>query len=166
MAADLHIHVLTDDITEDDMLIFNGNHMGSHYWCWEYPPMEGEEGFCVDGRENHKRRLQLYAAHGDEHELDRLGYSKIANTPDIWIGEVSWLKAAICESDEFLPGPVVAVSELIPDYPHPVLTTGLMDQIISAMDVPNKTQYTVATVETVKEFLQQHLHKRIFTISW
>ena len=103
-------------------------------------------------------------------------YSKIGNTPCVWIGEVSWLKAMLFEDSEtFIPDTVQKISDLIGDD-FPVLDENLLNQIEGAFDLPNKTVkkdgvwssngYSIAKKKDVIEFLKQYIGYKLFTVSW
>ncbi len=68
MAADLYIHVF-EGISEEDLKVFFSNALGSKWFAGFY---------AVDD-------------HGKEEE----SYANISETPRVWVGEVSWLKAAL-----------------------------------------------------------------------
>lgn len=149
MAADLHIHVL-EGVTEDDLAKFHSNTLGSK---WFSPA-----GFSSDG-------------YGEGSVFDRVG-----NTPNVWVGEVSWLKAMLFEdADTYVPSAVEKISELIGEE-LPVLTPELRDQILAALKLENQTGYSIANPDEVGErggddvvmrkFLDRHMGKRLFTISW
>lgn len=93
-------------------------------------------------------------------------YDKISNTPQCWIGEVSWLKAGLLDdADTFIPGPIQKISELIGED-LPELTDELAVAITEALTIPNATDYHIATPEEVNEFLHTHMGKKLFTVSW
>lgn len=84
MSADLSIHVF-EGITEEDLRMFFSSSLGSKYFDFK---QTNEEWFD--------------------------SYDKIASTPEIWVGEVSWLKAALFEdADTFIPNTIAKVTEII-----------------------------------------------------
>ena len=87
MAADLYIHVATG-INQEDLRCLFSNSLGSRYFA----PGGGCDDFaCVH-------------------------HNRIARSPRIHIGEVSWLKVALLEDEEsFIPGPVESVAALFDD---------------------------------------------------
>jgi hypothetical protein len=92
-------------------------------------------------------------------------YDRVSATPDVWIGEAEWLKAAILDQVEaFVPGPVVVVADLYRE--RPVITDELIENTMIAFDSPNKTNLGVVDRELVRAFLETHKGKRAFTISW
>jgi hypothetical protein len=140
MAADLHIHIL-EGATEQDIALFFTNTMGSKY----FNPQS-----C--GVLNEPRI--------------RASRERIYKTPSVWIGEVSWLKAALSEDAEtFVPSTVASVSETIGED-LPVIDQPLIEKILAAFDLPNNTGYGLATKKEVAEFFNKYLGKRAFTISW
>jgi hypothetical protein len=164
MSADLHIHVVTEDLTEDDFLLFLGNSLGSHYFCGLGTPNDSPQEML-----NRTNRLHILST-GARDDLDT--FKKFAETPSVWVGEVSWLKSALFENEEdqesaFIPAPVQRIHDLIPDYPHPELTPELRNQILAAFNQPHgSSMYSVAQVTNVAAFLDAHLGKKIFTVSW
>lgn len=140
MAADLHVHVL-EGITEDDLRIFFSNTLGSKHFS---PVTVGERNDYGPGSI----------------------YDRVGNSPNVWIGEVSWLKAMLLEDGEtFIPEPVQAVQELIGED-LPVLDDELQAKLLEALQRPNRTGYTVAARDDVVEFLTEHRGKKLFTVSW
>jgi len=98
---------------------------------------------------------------------DKFDIAKIADAaPNIWIGEVSWLKAALFEDpDKYVPGPVEQIVEIIgEDFPR--ITEDLIVKVKAAFYAPNTTKYEVAREEDVVEFLRQHKGKKVITITW
>ena len=136
MAADLYIHVL-EDVSEEGVAKFHRNCIGSKF---SGTPCTDEEW----------------------HDL----YSRLGETPRVWVGEVSWLKAALFEDpDTFIPDPVLKVSEVVGED-FPVITDDLIERVEDALEVDNRTSYSVSKPEPVVKFLQGHKGKRCFTISW
>ena len=110
MAADMHIHIF-DNITEGDLANFFSNTLGSK-WFNPRP--------AIDDRRDK-------------------AYEKVFSTPDIWIGEVSWLKAGLFDDPEtFVPDPVGKINEVIGED-LPVITDELIDRIIEAFELENTT---------------------------
>jgi len=139
MAADLHIHVF-EGITEDDLRIFFARDLGSKYFVEDPEDLDWEKW--------------------DE------AYDKIANTPNVWVGEVSWLKAWLLEDDDaFIPAPVQAVAEIIGED-LPEITDELIERVVEAMRKPNETGYSVNSPEEIERFLKEHKGKRVFVVTW
>ncbi len=140
MGADLYIHVY-EGVVEEDIRILKSNTLGSKYCTFPVmPPYTWEQRSEV--------------------------YDKMGNTPQVWIGEVSWLKAGLFEDDEtFIPSTVEGVSELIGED-LPTLTEELLEEILSKFDLENKTSYRLNEKEVVEEFLKKHIGKKLFTVSW
>jgi hypothetical protein len=92
---------------------------------------------------------------------------KIFSTPAVWVGEVSWLKAALFAGggSEYVPGPVKQVSEIVGED-LPIIDDALIARIESAMKSANHTSYSVAEASKVVEFLRKHIGKRAFCVSW
>jgi hypothetical protein len=145
MAADLHIHLLAEDasqqgMTEEDLPVFFGSTLGSKYFTglgWQYP-------FSA------KEPL----------------YEKTSHDDNIWIGEVSWLKAALFEDAEtFVPDAVGAISEIIGED-LPVIDDELIAQVDEALKLKNTTSYSLANAQEILDWLNQHKGRRAYTISW
>lgn len=104
-------------------------------------------------------------AHASNDERYTTAYDHIAETPQCWIGEVSWLKAALSgDSGTYIPDPVKFISEIIGD--GIVLSEAVLREILAALRVENTTVCDIANVPEVEAFLKQHIGKKIFTVSW
>ena len=146
MAADLSIHVRTEPLTDDVMRAFFANTLGS---SWGPKDLSS----ILSGPNNHDSWMEAVKV--------------VSDSPQVWIGEVSWLKAALAGDDEtFVPNPVAQISELIGDDGSAELTDDMIEAIIKAIDVPNQTGYSVATPEQVRPFLEEHRGKPVFCVSW
>lgn len=142
MAADLHIHVMRG-VTEADIALFFQDTLGSKHF-----------------------KPELLFRQRSLNEMDR-EFTKMHDTPNIWIGEVSWLKAAVFnDPDAFIPNVVLMVHEAIGED-LPVLDEVLLEKLRSAFDaVGGGSGYSIAEWPKVEEFLRQHMGERLFTISW
>jgi hypothetical protein len=103
-------------------------------------------------------------------ERDLLGDSsrRVMDTPNVWIGEVSWLKAALFDggTEEYVPTTVQAISDMIGED-LPVLDDDLIGKILGAFDAPNQTPYRLAdTPGALRSFLNEWKGLPVFTISW
>ena len=138
MAVDLHLHVRTPAITDDDLSKLFCTTIGSRWfnpdrWTWE------------------EREPAIEAT---------------MKAPNVWIGEVSWLKTALTGDDaRDISHPVQRVSDLVGED-LPVLTDALIEAICEALRVPNRTIVHVATVSAVRPFLLAHEGEPVFTLSW
>lgn len=150
MAADLSIHVITEEATDEHFKVFASHTIGSKYGPTSVPGV----GLAVGYR---------HPTISDDDQL----WSVIGKSPQIWIGEVSWLKAAIFEDGEeaYIPPPVAQVHELIGED-FPVLDEELKLKILGALTLENKTGYNIAKSEDVGKFLDEHMGKKLCTISW
>lgn len=136
MAADLSIHIY-EGITQDDMKRFFSSTLGSKYFNMS-TPSNYDDGM----------------------------YEKFGNTPSVWIGEVSWLKAVITDDAEtFVPHPCQAICDIIKED-LPVIDDALISKIVNACSVENSTDYDTANPDKVKLFLEEHKGKKVFTVSW
>jgi hypothetical protein len=159
MSADLHIHVLEPPCDEATLSRFFSHTLGSKWFA----------GFFVTGYQGSPQSASDFKVVGE--------------TPNIWIGEVSWLKAMISDdADEYVPEPVSLVHEIVGES-LPVLTPDLRDRLLAALHAPNATFYDVAPAEvaadrhrnltegaeqdgSIRSFLEAHMGKRLFTVSW
>ena len=92
-------------------------------------------------------------------------FHDISETPNKWIGEVSWLKAMIFEDDDtFIPNPVGEVSIIVGQYK--IIDNELIKKIKNAMTKNNTTEYDVAEADDVIEFLKKYKGKFVFQVSW
>jgi transcriptional regulator with XRE-family HTH domain len=147
VSADLHIHVFRDgELTEEDFKYFFSNTLDSK---WGLPL--GDPRALIGSsfqKEKEKRRDKIYS------------------TPSVWIGEVSWLKAALSgEETTYVPNTVGSVNEIIGEN-LPTIDDNLIKRIGDAFDLPKNTSYNIAEKKGVIEFLTQHKGWKAFTISW
>jgi hypothetical protein len=90
----------------------------------------------------------------------------LSHLPSIWIGEVSWLKAALCEdSKTFIPDPVQKIIDIVGED-FVIIDDSLIAKIKEAMQTKNTTQYKITKTEAVVEFLQNNKGKCVITVSW
>lgn len=136
MAVDLSIHIL-EGCSESDLASFFAHTMGSKYF-----------------------NLSLGSdPMGDE-------WRRVSDSPQIWVGEVSWLKAALSgDSETFVPSTVGQVHEVIGED-LPMIDDALIANVGSAFDLPNSTGYRLAERSKVIAFLESHRGKQVFTVSW
>jgi len=140
MGADLQIHVL-DGATEAELAEFQSSTLGSDYFSWNRDVLSDR--------------------------WDEL-FDKIGNTPSVWVGEVSWLKAGLTgDGATYIPSLCEAVSSC---FEHDLMLCdeafiARMEAAIAAAG-PNSTSYKTAPGEEVLAFLRAHKGKRVFTISW
>lgn len=159
MSADLHIHIAGEGIGEREMSVFFANAIGSKYCPLTNLSDNDDENQLQFER---MRSLDDVRRRDEYREISTL----IMNSPSIWIGRVSWLKAGLTEDLEtWVPETVERISALIGED-LPVLDTGLISRIMEAFSLPNKTRYSLAKPEEVRAFLEQHIGQRVFTVSW
>jgi len=96
-------------------------------------------------------------------EWDRL-YLAVSDMPSVWVGEVSWLKALLDDSEAYVPNPVQEVAQIVNGFQ--VVDDQLIERVAAAMDTQNTTQYPVASSDDVVSFLKEHMGKTVFTVSW
>jgi len=98
--------------------------------------------------------------------FDDAAFEIIGETPSVWVGEVSWLKAALFgDAEAFVPDPVAQVHEIIGED-LPVIDDALIARVTEALKAPNVTSYSIATADEVIRFLTEHKGKCAFTVSW
>jgi hypothetical protein len=188
MSADMHIHIATPNITEEHFKCFNKNTLGSKYFtafdehpyeCNEQKEYDKEydrvcdifysefpDGDSDNNEKRDNRWKELMDEFSSKYNARCRHESEIENTPNIWIGEVSWLKAALFEEPEmFIPGTVVKISDLIGEE-LPIITDGLINKIVEAFNAENNTSYSLANPKEVEDFLKQYKGLPCFTISW
>lgn len=140
MAADMHIHIL-EGVTEHQVKRFGSNVLGGPYCD------------CVS-----------YTEHSEHFYNDCIA---IEQTPQVWVGEVSWLKAVVFdEGKRYIPDPVGLVAD---EFEKGIVTiTGKMIFRLER-ELPgteNTTQYKTAPPSKIVEFLKLHEGKKAFTVSW
>ena len=87
----------------------------------------------------------------------------VVDSESIYIGEVSWLKAMLFEDEKYVPDPIRAISELI-GLELVELTPNLRDDLVAAIDIENRTNYSVATTkQELTDFLDRNIGGQIFT---
>lgn len=147
MAADLHIHVMEDGCTEDDIVRFFGNTLGSKH-------------FSIFSN-THRNE-------GGKPFYEQDWYKRVSSSPNIWVGEVSWLKQAFLseEEGEFVPDIVAEITEIIGED-LPVCDDSLIAKVKEAYirSEPHEF-YSTEYSNTVIDFLKEHRGKRLYTISW
>jgi len=139
VSADMHIHVMVG-VTEEDLRCFNAHTLTSKY-------------FSMDRR-----------ACGTDYDCRH--WQAIINSPQIWVGSVSWLKAMMLEATEtYVPAVVGVISELIGEK-EPVIDDDLIAKVREAFASTNDTSYSIADVDDVVAFLEVYRGKKAFTVSW
>jgi hypothetical protein len=143
MAADLHIHVFAEGEVDEEVF--------QDFFCGTI----GSKYFDMEKNMNRDRSIDSYAV--------------ISALPSVWVGSVSWLKAALFEdSDTFVPDAVGSVAEIIEEGEEfVVIDDELIGKVAEALKQDNRTgYYEVAKQEEVISFLEGHRGKRAFTVSW
>lgn len=140
MAADMKIHVV-EGITEDDLAVFFSSHLGSKYF--QILPSYSNEIW----NENHR---------------------KIASTPSVWVGEVSWLKQSILDVEDghYVPDVVGDLFDLIGED-LPTVDDEFVNQVEAIYDRARAHEfYSTSAGSEVVAFLREHKGKKVFTVSW
>jgi hypothetical protein len=94
---------------------------------------------------------------------DREDREYVPGLPAIYIGEVSFLKAALLEDPSFIPDTVSQVCDALGDYPE-VLTREKADAILAAFDAPEHEYYERGNRDEVAAWLEQHLGWQVFAV--
>lgn len=138
MSADLHIHSFAEGtLTENDFRDMFCHTLGSKYF-----DMSRKDDFD-----------KLLALNDDEDS-------------HVWVGAVSWLKAALTEdADTYIPSAVQAVYDLVGED-HPVIDNTFIDSIHKAMLSKNDTGYSISSGDSIVDWLKRHDGERVFTVSW
>ena len=143
MSADLSIHVLDIGLSEQDYKDISASTLGSKY-C---PGL-------FSSRKIPKERMDEV-------------YDHFSKSPQIWVGEVSWLKAGLTgDKKTYVPDIVKEIHGIIGED-FPIVNEDLIGKIEAAYDkCVNKTSYSVEKKEKVIDFLKEHKGKKVCTISW
>jgi hypothetical protein len=147
MAADLHIHIV-EGITEADLADFNCNCIDSKWFG----------GFGTTRRD--KMTYEEEFGPGSAHQ-------RVTDTPNVWVGEVSWLKAGLTGDNEaFIPEVVWKISELVGED-LPVIDDTFLEKVRAIYATAKEhDHYKVAAEKDVLSFLEANKGKQIFTVSW
>jgi len=151
MAADLHIHIRTPELTYEVMRLFFCNSLGSKW---------GPKSIfnCLSLSEEEKKAKSLGFKNHDE--ISKL----VMNTDQIWVGEVSWLKASLFEdSDSFIPDFVQFIFDLISS--NSVITQEMVE-LVKSWKGQNNTSYILKNKDDIVAFLERHLGEEAFVVSW
>lgn len=167
MSADLHIHIVPNSEIENDVrqsfrqIMWDsklGNVAIEYLYKEEWKTAEELEALGHVIEEHHITNTREVKLDYDEDAVNK--------TKNVWIGEVSWLKSMLFnDKSTYVPTPVQAIYNLIKEE-LPVLTEDLESKILDALNLPNSTGYSIAKRKDVKTFLDKHIGKKIFTISW
>jgi hypothetical protein len=133
---------------------------------------EGEELVSITEHDIYEWHIELLDAVVDVDDvivdLTNEEESLIWNTPSIEIGEVSWLKAALLEDDDYIPETIFLIRNLV-DVEYPELVTiddEFVEEVRKAFEISNTTNYRLKDSESVVQFLRKYKGKKVFHISW
>jgi hypothetical protein len=149
MSADLHIHIITRKFTIEHAKAFSSNTLGSKYFCG------GDiDNIDLNYRDNFEKKHKC-----DLHDM-------AADTPNVWVGEVSWLKAMLFnDSKRFIPDPIQKISDIIGED-FPIIDDKMILKIKKALGIKNQTAYDITSDNKVIIFLEKYKGKKAFTVSW
>lgn len=142
MAADLHIHVVPNEPVT--ALVYD----------YDKPAGERESTITrtIDNAVfksffSHTLGSKWFSLSNTQEVSDDEAYALISHTPSVWVGEVSWLKAALFENEEdFVPGVVVQISDLI-GQDLPVIDDQLIAKARAILERgDNVTNYAVSHI--------------------
>jgi hypothetical protein len=89
-------------------------------------------------------------------------FYRIMRTPCVFVGQVSWLKAAISQAPEtYIPAPIAMLDGLI-SLSFPIIDDAFIEAVSRALEAPNTTAYHLNSPETVLAFLRKHKGKKCF----
>lgn len=100
----------------------------------------------------------------DEEEWEN-AYFAINHTPNVWVGEVSWVKAQLFNDDGYIPPAVGKIQELVGET-FPVIDDQFLANVESAMLSANHSAYGTTSALTVLNFLRRFMGHRCFVVSW
>lgn len=140
MAADFAIHV-RGDLTDAQLKCHFSSIFGSPYMGYRCPERE-ENGYpcsCVRA---------------------------LGKTEAIGLGEVSWLKYALTGSDEYIPGPIEKIADLIGDLTC-TITPELVEAVDAAFTLPNDSIYQDPEGRAaVRAMLERNVGDEVFHVAW
>lgn len=145
MAVDFQMHVALSDQDIKDYKIAHADTIGSKY-------------------ENINLNMTV-----EEAELHRQcileSFMRLDSRPGIHLGTLSWLKFGLTGDDQYTPGALVQISELIGED-FPIIDEELIEKIEHILDtVPNLTTYFVIGSEPVVKFMRKYIGKRVYTLT-
>ena len=96
-------------------------------------------------------------------------YNKINHTPCVYIGDVSWLKAALLEDIKYIPSSIEKISNIFhnQDGICVILTDEIIIEITEALLLPNDSDYTLGNNvnKKMKRFLKNHRGQEAFVVT-
>ena len=108
----------------------------------------------------------------DENENDHTTslYYKLGELcPNVWVSEVSFLKASLFGDDDYIPGVVQVVQELIGED-FPVLNDELLQKLTDAINADYDPSYYGQMHQNTKneiiEWLNENKGSELFIIAW
>lgn len=133
-------------ITETDLSCFHSNSLGSKWFS------------ISSGRD-------VYGVCRDKTRC--VHWNRITISDRIDIGEVSWLKAALFDDDDYVPHPIESIAELIGEN-LPILDADLSASIIDALSRGTTGCYDVRRGDDpdLLAFLERNAGYALFTVSW
>lgn len=145
MSADMVIHIM-EHIDKETLKCFFSDTIGSSYQDDLYT--------CPEG----KKKI-----------TDCSHWNKMTGSPQVAVGEVSWLKASLLENDDrFIPETIGAIENILGE--PTVVTPDIIERVTQAFDLPNQSDYPIPQAESkreeIRKFLTEHQGHYAFTISW
>lgn len=138
MSTDFTIHVMDSTMTEEELKIFYSNHYG-HKW--------------FDFRVSAEARREV------------ISLVAVKSSFRVYVGRVSFLKAALYDNDAFFSDPINRICDLIDDGVT-VIDDAFILEVGKAMNLPNHTKYPMSDADNVIEFLREHEGEKVFVRIW
>jgi len=168
MSADLHIILIDPQLIDVELV--------KKYATFEVPDnVESSKFFEL--QEKHQERISLL--YGDVHDFGSYVYPF---KEDVWVGQVSWLKASLSgEYDRYVPSLVAHVSQTYFDNGGAVVITDeFIESLLAGYEQHHETpsiyedssinaeehETGVTRKETLEKFLRSHLGEWSFADSW
>jgi len=138
------IHVMTADLTQEDLELFFSWHEGSKWY------------------QSHS--LEEWRLKSDEK------FARVASTPWVFVGQVSKLSRMVrgergYTEDRLSPGAVQVIWETIGES-LPAVDDEMISKVEAAMRLVNVSWYKVGSREKVVSFLREHVGEKVFVATW
>jgi hypothetical protein len=174
VSADLHIHVAKTEEEIKHATLYQKK----TFWGSDIGPAYHE--FLYEGKWYHEE--DFYEKFEDARPEDvrdvplkDLNEKIVDRTENIWVGEVSWLKAALFgDSETYIPDTVAEIHEACCGMK--TIDDDMIDKVKKAFELKNNTikengvwngsGYRLAKVQEVVNFLEKNKGHKSFTISW
>jgi hypothetical protein len=102
----------------------------------------------------------------DISQCDCQHWKHIEESTSVWVGEVSWLKAALTGKPKRYVPPLIERIHNIIGEGFRVIDDLLIAKIRKAFSLKNETGYDLAYEAEIIKFLEENKGKECFTVSW